>query len=58
MKRLFDGSDTCPTCKQPLPAWQVEEALVAFNEQKAETLRAITERGQKLAAELKAAKAK
>ncbi len=56
-EKTFDGSDTCPTCKQPLPAWQVEEAVATFNKNKAENLKDITEHGQTLVAELKAAKA-
>ncbi len=56
--KTYDGSDTCPTCKQPLPAWQVEEAVATFNRNKAENLKDITEHGQTFAAELKAAKEK
>lgn len=54
--KTYDGSDTCPTCKQPLPAWQIEEAVATFNRNKAENLKDITEHGQTFAAELKAAK--
>ena len=55
-EKTYDGSDTCPTCKQPLPAWQIEEAVATFNRNKAENLKDITEHGQTFAAELKAAK--
>ena len=57
-EKTYDGSDTCPTCKQPLPAWQIEEAVATFNRNKAENLKNITEHGQMFAAELKAVKEK
>lgn len=49
-KLEFEDNDTCPTCKQPLPAEQVEQAreqaLKEFNERKAKRLEEITAEGQ------------
>jgi len=46
----YVGTDTCPTCKQPLPADQVEaareKAMADFNRSKAQRLESINEEGQ------------
>ena len=48
----FEQSETCPTCGQPLPQEQLQEArekaLAQFNKAKAEKLEAISAEGKKL----------
>ncbi|MBC7340856.1 MAG: AAA family ATPase [Clostridia bacterium] len=47
----FEGPDICPTCGQPLPQEQIEEARSNFNRQKAERLEAINKQGRAAKAE-------
>lgn len=48
----FEQSDTCPTCGQPLPEEQIQEArekaLAQFNKAKAEKLENISDEGKRL----------
>lgn len=44
----WDGSETCPTCGQPLPPEEVETTRAAFNRWKASELEQITAKGQAL----------
>ncbi len=50
----FEQSETCPTCRQPLPVEQLkaaeEKAMAQFNKAKAEKLEAINAEGKQLAA--------
>lgn len=51
----FEDKDTCPTCGQSLPAEQVQtardKAMATFNQEKAESLNNISEKGKQLQAE-------
>lgn len=47
-KSGYSGSDTCPTCGQPLPADMIDKAKKNFNLGKAEKLKEIGDRGKKL----------
>lgn len=51
----WDGDETCPTCNQPLPADQIEDAIAAFNRQKAEQLEQINTAGKDAAEKRKGA---
>ena len=42
----WDGSETCPTCNQQLPADEIEAAKARFNLEKSKKLEAITLRGK------------
>ncbi|MDI3548164.1 MAG: hypothetical protein PWR10_1816 [Halanaerobiales bacterium] len=48
----FEHDDTCPTCGQPLPEEQIEEARANFNREKAERLETITAEGKSITAEI------
>ena len=48
--REYDGSDTCPTCGQELPADQVADAVAKFNQAKARDLKQNEEKGREIAA--------
>ena len=50
--KQYTDSGICPTCGQPLPAEQIEEAKVKFNSNRAETLETITEKGKRVKAEI------
>lgn len=52
----WDGNEICPTCGQPLPPEQVEDALAAFNRWKANELERITAKGQELSGRRRDAK--
>lgn len=41
----WHGEETCPTCHQPLPAEQIEEARESFNVGKAKRLEALNRKG-------------
>lgn len=43
---VFDGSDTCPTCGQALPADQLAAAVEKFNLSKAEMLKYVNSKGK------------
>ena len=43
-----EQGDICPTCEQPLPAEQIEQALAEFNRKKAERLESINAQGKEL----------
>ncbi|HHX82634.1 MAG TPA: hypothetical protein GX696_06610 [Pseudomonadaceae bacterium] len=47
---VMDQADTCPTCGQAIPAWQLEEArekaLADFNRRRAQDLETITAKGK------------
>ena len=51
------GDEICPTCNQPLPGDQIDEAKATFNRQKAEELEQINAQGQAMVAEGNEAKA-
>ena len=44
----WNGDLNCPTCGQPLPAEQIEEAKKRFNKNKSENLERIKKEGQKV----------
>ena len=52
----YSADDVCPTCGQPIPAWQLEEAqskaLSDFNRAKAVILENINSEGKKIKAEV------
>jgi len=50
--KQYAESEVCPTCGQPLPAEQIENAKAKFNTDRAERLEAITANGKKAKAEL------
>ncbi len=50
--KQYTDSGICPTCGQPLPAEQIEEAKAKFNTNRAETLETITEKGKRVKAEI------
>jgi len=43
--RQYSGDNTCPTCSQSLPEDQIQSAIAKFNENKANELEKIVERG-------------
>ena len=47
----YTESENCPTCGQPLPAEQVEQAKAKFNTARANKLEEITEQGKRAKAE-------
>lgn len=49
--KQYDGSETCPTCGQALPAEQIAEAKAKFNTKRAAMLDDITEKGKQTKAE-------
>ena len=50
--KQYSESENCPTCGQPLPAEQIEQAKAKFNTDRAERLDTITANGKKAKAEL------
>ena len=51
-EKKYTDSGICPTCGQPLPAEQIEEAKAKFNINRAETLETITDKGKRTKAEI------
>lgn len=52
-KRFDESSTACPTCGQPLPPEQMQEAREKFNLTRSETIRQIEEQGTQLRERLK-----
>lgn len=52
--KQFENDGICPVCHQPYPADKMEEMLNAFNQQKAESLKRITESGVNIKGEIEA----
>lgn len=52
-KRFDESSTVCPTCGQPLPPEQIQEAREKFNLTRSETIRQIEEQGTQLRERLK-----
>ena len=52
-KRFDESSTVCPTCGQPLPPEQMQEAREKFNLTRSETIRQIEEQGTQLRERLK-----
>lgn len=52
--RKWIGSETCPTCGQPLPAEQIEEARSKFNRQRSEDLERLKSEGLALKEQIEA----
>jgi DNA repair exonuclease SbcCD ATPase subunit len=50
--KQYTDSGICPTCGQPLPTEQIEEAKAKFNISRAETLEVITEKGKRTKSEI------
>jgi DNA repair exonuclease SbcCD ATPase subunit len=48
-EKEFTAQGTCPTCGQPMPERIIEESRQRFNQQKADRLRDISEKGKALA---------
>jgi DNA repair exonuclease SbcCD ATPase subunit len=48
-EKKFAAQGTCPTCGQPMPERIIEESRQRFNQQKADRLRDISEKGKALA---------
>jgi AAA15 family ATPase/GTPase len=48
-EKEFAAQGTCPTCGQPMPERIIEESRQRFNQQKADRLRDISEKGKALA---------
>jgi DNA repair exonuclease SbcCD ATPase subunit len=48
--REYDGSESCPTCGQDLPAEKIADAVAKFNQDKARDLKQNEEKGREIAA--------
>ena len=57
-EKQYTDSETCPTCGQPLPAEQIEEAKAKFNTARATKLEEITESGKSATSEAERYRAK
>jgi hypothetical protein len=55
--RQWTGSDTCPTCGQPMPPEQIENAKATFNLQRSEDLERFKSEGVALKAEIEGCQA-
>ena len=51
-EKQYTDSGICPTCGQPLPAEQIEEAKAKFNTKRAKTLETITQKGKQVKVEI------